>query len=115
VLFDVDWQGGQQLRASPLADALVTIFLLPPANPAHTCAARIFMPGGELPFAGHPTVGGAIAFGRVLADMLFDVQPGDPLTFVAVIVTLSAAALVAVVVPARRAVRVDPVTALRSD
>ncbi|WP_349362445.1 MAG: PhzF family phenazine biosynthesis protein [Roseitalea porphyridii] len=38
-----------------------TIFLLPPDNSAHTCAARIFMPGGELPFAGHPTVGGAIA------------------------------------------------------
>ena len=31
VLFDVDWQGGQQLRASPLSDALVTIFLLPPS------------------------------------------------------------------------------------
>ncbi len=31
VLFDVDWQGGQQLRASPLKDALVTIFLLPPS------------------------------------------------------------------------------------
>ncbi|WP_306117781.1 MULTISPECIES: PhzF family phenazine biosynthesis protein [unclassified Roseitalea] len=38
-----------------------TIFLMPPANPAHSCAARIFMPAGELPFAGHPTVGGAIA------------------------------------------------------
>ena len=39
-----------------------TIFFLPTENPAHTVAARIFMPAGELPFAGHPTVGGAIAF-----------------------------------------------------
>ena len=31
VLFDVDWQGGQQLRASALRDSLVTIFLLPPS------------------------------------------------------------------------------------
>ena len=38
-----------------------TIFLSPADSPAHTASARIFMPGGELPFAGHPTVGGAIA------------------------------------------------------
>ena len=31
VLFDVDWQGGQQLRASQLREALVTVFLLPPS------------------------------------------------------------------------------------
>ena len=31
VLFDVDWQGGQQLRGSALRDSLVTIFLLPPS------------------------------------------------------------------------------------
>ncbi|MEO8578502.1 MAG: PhzF family phenazine biosynthesis protein [Gemmatimonadales bacterium] len=37
-----------------------TIFFLPPANPANTCSVRIFTPGSELPFAGHPTVGGAM-------------------------------------------------------
>ena len=31
VLFDVDWQGGQQIRGSALKDALVSIFLLPPS------------------------------------------------------------------------------------
>jgi trans-2,3-dihydro-3-hydroxyanthranilate isomerase len=36
-----------------------TTFVLPPANPAHTARVRIFTPGGELPFAGHPTVGTA--------------------------------------------------------
>jgi trans-2,3-dihydro-3-hydroxyanthranilate isomerase len=34
-----------------------TVFVLPPENPAHSAALRIFMPDGELPFAGHPTVG----------------------------------------------------------
>lgn len=34
-------------------------FVLPPENPAHTCRVRIFTPGGEVPFAGHPTVGTA--------------------------------------------------------
>ena len=34
-------------------------FVLPPDAPAHTCRVRIFTPGGEVPFAGHPTVGTA--------------------------------------------------------
>src|SRR5687767_8862562 len=36
-----------------------TVFVLPPENPAHTRRVRIFTPGGEIPFAGHPTVGTA--------------------------------------------------------
>ena len=39
-----------------------TIFFLPADNPGHSAKVRIFMPLGELPFAGHPTIGGAIAF-----------------------------------------------------
>ena len=38
-----------------------TTFVLPPADPAHAARVRIFTPGGELPFAGHPTVGTAFA------------------------------------------------------
>jgi trans-2,3-dihydro-3-hydroxyanthranilate isomerase len=38
-----------------------TVFVLPPDNPTHTASLRIFTPGRELPFAGHPTVGTAIA------------------------------------------------------
>jgi trans-2,3-dihydro-3-hydroxyanthranilate isomerase len=38
-----------------------TIFFMPPQNPEHTAKVRIFMPLGELSFAGHPTVGGAVA------------------------------------------------------
>lgn len=37
-----------------------TVFVLPPDDPAHTRRFRIFTPGAELPFAGHPTVGGAL-------------------------------------------------------
>lgn len=45
-----------------------TVFVFPPDNPAHTRKLRIFTPGGELPFAGHPTLGTAhvlAATGRV--------------------------------------------------
>ncbi len=36
-----------------------TTFVFPPDDPAHTKRVRIFTPGGEIPFAGHPTVGTA--------------------------------------------------------
>lgn len=37
-----------------------TVFVLPPERPEHRAAVRIFTPGIELPFAGHPTVGTAV-------------------------------------------------------
>jgi trans-2,3-dihydro-3-hydroxyanthranilate isomerase len=37
-----------------------TVFVLPPADPRHRARLRIFTPGRELPFAGHPTVGTAV-------------------------------------------------------
>jgi trans-2,3-dihydro-3-hydroxyanthranilate isomerase len=37
-----------------------TVFILPPERPEHRASLRIFTPGGELPFAGHPTVGTAV-------------------------------------------------------
>jgi trans-2,3-dihydro-3-hydroxyanthranilate isomerase len=40
-----------------------TVFLLPPSDPSRAARLRIFTPGGELPFAGHPTVGTAVLFG----------------------------------------------------
>ena len=67
--------GGNQLavfpdaRAIPEASLLAiarefnypeTTFCYPPENPAHSARVRIFTPGGEVPFAGHPTVGTAI-------------------------------------------------------
>jgi putative ABC transport system permease protein len=52
---------------------------------------------------------------RLMKDMLFGVGPTDPLTFVAIAVLLTAAALLACYIPARRATKVDPMIALRHD
>jgi len=42
-----------------------TVFVLPPSDPTHRARLRIFTPGRELPFAGHPTVGTAVLLGRL--------------------------------------------------
>jgi trans-2,3-dihydro-3-hydroxyanthranilate isomerase len=42
-----------------------TVFVLPPADPAHRARLRIFTPAAELPFAGHPTVGTAVLLARL--------------------------------------------------
>jgi putative ABC transport system permease protein len=52
---------------------------------------------------------------RLMKDMLFGVGPTDPLTFVAIAVLLTVAALTACYIPARRATKVDPMIALRHD
>jgi putative ABC transport system permease protein len=56
---------------------------------------------------------GAAAATRLLTSMLFGVKPSDPLTYVAVVGIVLAAALIASYVPVRRAMRVDPMVALR--
>lgn len=50
-----------------------SVFVLPPENPAHRAAIRIFTPDYEMPFAGHPTVGSAIALALQdgIADGIF--------------------------------------------
>jgi predicted permease len=56
---------------------------------------------------------GALALTRVLAKFLFEVKPNDPATFLSVAAILTAVGIVAGLLPARRAIRVDPVVALR--
>ena len=58
---------------------------------------------------------GALAAGRALNALLFGVTSTDPVTYVAVAGALGLAALAASYAPARRAARVDPMTALRAD
>jgi trans-2,3-dihydro-3-hydroxyanthranilate isomerase len=87
--------GGNQLAVFPEAEGLdarvmqaiarelnlsETVFVFPPADPAHTRRLRIFTPGSELPFAGHPTVGtafvlasiGAVPLGDAGASIVFE-------------------------------------------
>jgi len=56
---------------------------------------------------------GALAVTRVLAKFLFEVKPTDPATFIAVAALLAGVALLAGLIPALRATRVDPMAALR--
>jgi len=57
---------------------------------------------------------GAWVTGRLLGSMLYGVSAGDPLTFVVMVGLLTLVAMAAGYLPARRASRVDPMTALRS-
>ena len=56
---------------------------------------------------------GALSLGRAGSSLLFGVTAGDPLTFVAVSVLLTLVAVAACYFPARRAMKVDPIRALR--
>jgi putative ABC transport system permease protein len=60
-------------------------------------------------------VGGALWLTRVMETLLFSVSRTDPTTFVAVPLTLIVVAALACYIPARRAMRVDPVVALRGE
>jgi putative ABC transport system permease protein len=60
-------------------------------------------------------VAGALVLARFMRSLLYGIGPGDPLTYFGVAVLLLLVALAASYFPARRAMRVDPVTALRNE
>jgi len=76
----------------------------------------ILRQGLGLAFAG-AAVGlvGALVVSRLMADLLYGVRPRDPLTFGGVALLLISVALLACYIPARRAIRVDPLVALRHE
>jgi putative ABC transport system permease protein len=76
----------------------------------------VFRYAGVLIFCGL-AIGIAVALGagRLLASQLFEVQPTDPATYAAVALALLVTGLVACGIPAMRAMRVDPLVALRDE
>jgi putative ABC transport system permease protein len=78
---------------------------------------RLIVKQGMTPALIGVVCGIALALGaaRVLKSLLFGVQPNDPFSFVAVAIVLTAVALVSVYLPARRAMGLDPLVALRKE
>jgi ABC-type antimicrobial peptide transport system permease subunit len=68
---------------------------------------RLIVVGGVL------GIGAALATAQLLKSLLFNVGPRDPFTYVAVALVLCLIALAATLIPARAAMKVDPVVALR--
>jgi ABC-type antimicrobial peptide transport system permease subunit len=60
-------------------------------------------------------VAASVVLTRFLASMLFEVKPTDPITFALVVALLVCVAILACWIPARRAMRVDPMIALRHE
>jgi len=58
-------------------------------------------------------IAAALGLTQLMASMLFGVSPTDPVTFCGVALILAGVALAACYIPARRAMRVDPIVALR--
>jgi ABC-type antimicrobial peptide transport system permease subunit len=78
---------------------------------------RFIMSGGARLGAWGLLIGlaGAFTVAKLMEGLLYGLSPSDPLTFTIAPITLALVVLVATYLPARRAVRLDPIAALRSD
>jgi trans-2,3-dihydro-3-hydroxyanthranilate isomerase len=71
VVYDAEDLTSAQMQAIAAEFQLSeTVFIVTPSNPVHSARLRIFTPLAELPFAGHPTVGTAVALGLSKAKAL---------------------------------------------
>jgi predicted permease len=83
---------------------------------AHDIRRLVLTRGAALAFAGVGLgLAAALALTRLMQALLYNVSASDPLTLLCVAMTLLGVALLASYVPARRAMRVDPLVALRSE
>jgi predicted permease len=75
---------------------------------------ELFGQGAQLVFAGLILgIAAAVALREIASTFVFGVTTGDPLTYLFVALTFSAVALAAVIIPAHRASRIEPISALR--
>jgi len=58
---------------------------------------------------------GALALGQIVRFNLVEIEPNDPVTLIGISVAIAAVALASCVIPVRKAARVDPIIALRSE
>jgi len=77
--------------------------------------AIVFVDPGQPSFPTVAGVAGALALGRVLASFIYGIAAYDPLTFATVATLLAAVALLASIIPAYRAARIEPTRALREE
>jgi ABC-type antimicrobial peptide transport system permease subunit len=70
---------------------------------------------GWRPQASRVGVAGAFSLARLMAGLLYGTSTADPLTYAALALLLASVAVTSCLLPARRAVRVDPVIALRAE
>ena len=83
---------------------------------ARTVLAHVLRRAGVMVAIGLAAgLAGALGLTRVLATLLFEVSPLDPLVLASAAAVMALVGLVAAALPARRAARVDPMTALRSE
>ncbi|MCF3932743.1 PhzF family phenazine biosynthesis protein [Acuticoccus sp. M5D2P5] len=115
VVYDADGLDTEHMfRIAAEFNLSETIFIRAPADPANDVSARIFTPKAELPFAGHPTVGAAVALARrgVGADGAIAMEVPAGLVRARVDGTdTTRAAIDAPLLPKAGGVKVDPMAA----